>query len=329
MDEIDWIKNTKKAIIFIMKIVSIFIGILVLAGVVCVIREGINKTTIMPIIIFVCIGIGIIFFEILMYGIIYIIYKIMYGGQKKIGFKKEYLREISKECTPAIASLIYDLKVDVYKDYTATVLHLYSKGYINIFENNEICKIEINKNKDISALQGHERYVIDCLSNREKFDENLFKEILLDNARSKNLLTKEKESKFFRVLILIIISLAIVVGSYFINKKAFVATSTVFIGIAFGILFIKFSVKNGMMQATVVDTLYKRTATGEKKARELQALKRFISEYTLIKEKNIEHVQILEEYIPYAIALGEAKNIEEYIKSNTAYRNLIYNRKEK
>ena len=48
---------------------------------------------------------------------------------------------------------------------------------------------------------------------------------------------------------------------------------------------------------------------------------------TLIKDKEIDYVQILENYIPYALSLGEADIVEEFIKYNEEYRDLIYNRK--
>ena len=38
-------------------------------------------------------------------------------------------------------------------------------------------------------------------------------------------------------------------------------------------------------------------------------------------------MQILEDYIPYALALDEADVVEEFIKYNEEYRNLIYDRK--
>ena len=46
----------------------------------------------------------------------------------------------------------------------------------------------------------------------------------------------------------------------------------------------------------------------------------------MISEKDIEHVKILDEYIPYAISLEEDKNIEKFIKGNKQYKALIYNK---
>jgi len=68
----------------------------------------------------------------------------------------------------------------------------------------------------------------------------------------------------------------------------------------------------------------KRTPKGKNEARLWKGFKKYIHDYTLISEKDIEHMTILNEYIPYAIALDEAKNIEKFIAEDENYRNLIY-----
>ena len=250
MDEIDWIKNTRKAIVVMAKGISIFIGIFVLLQLVLMLRDGITDYNVMVITVLIGIGVSIILFIVLAFAILYIIYKIVYGGQKQIILDKEYIREICKEYTPAIVSLVYDLKVEVYKDYTATMLELYNKGYLNIFDNNKISKIEINKEKDFSSLKEHEKYLIDCINNEKEFDENIFKEVLIREAQSSGLLTNKKESKIFKILKLVLIFLSIVIVSYLINKILFY--------VVFTTIALALAVYIGLIE-TIVDTFYKRT----------------------------------------------------------------------
>lgn len=323
MDEIDWIKQTKKAIRFITKIIMIMIGIVLLLTIIPILN---NETeAIINFIMFAAMGVGMIIFILLAYGAFYIAYKILYGSNKNVIIKEEYLREIAVEYSPRISSLVYDLKVDVYKDYTATILHLYNKGYINIFEKNKISKIEIKKEKDSSILQEHEKYVLECLAKEKKFDDNRFKEILIRDAQRRNLLTTEKQGKTLKILLLIVMAIIFLITSYFINKILFGIVFTIIFSIVYTFGMLMFLKREKSIE-TIVDTSYKRTKKGEQLSRNLTALKKFLNEYTLIKDRSIEHVQVLNEYIPYAIALGEAKNIEEYIKSNSAYRKLIYNK---
>ena len=69
---------------------------------------------------------------------------------------------------------------------------------------------------------------------------------------------------------------------------------------------------------------YKMKLKWEKENETVKAFKNYLDKYTLIKEKEINHIEILERYIPYALVLGETENVEEYIKQNEKYRNLIY-----
>ena len=67
-----------------------------------------------------------------------------------------------------------------------------------------------------------------------------------------------------------------------------------------------------------------RTSKGEKEATLWKGFKNYIHDYTLISDKDIKHMEILHEYIPYAIALEEADCIEKFIAQNEKYRKLIY-----
>ena len=79
----------------------------------------------------------------------------------------------------------------------------------------------------------------------------------------------------------------------------------------------------------ITNTKYVRTKKGKELAMTLNGIKNYMKEYTLINEKNLDYMRILEEYIPYALVLNEANAIEEFIKSNEEYRDLIYNIKKR
>lgn len=72
----------------------------------------------------------------------------------------------------------------------------------------------------------------------------------------------------------------------------------------------------------------KHTKKGKQELKKIKAFKKFIQDYTLMEEKDIGHVQTLEEYIPYSLSLGMSPQVEEYIKKNEIYRNLIYKGRE-
>ena len=67
-----------------------------------------------------------------------------------------------------------------------------------------------------------------------------------------------------------------------------------------------------------------RTKSGKIEAKRWKGFKNFINDYTLIKDKDIKDVVLLEEYLSFAVAVGEANKIEKFIIKNEVYRKLIY-----
>ena len=131
MDEIEWIKSTKKFIKLVTIIVIVFAIIFL---VITLIRNIINdewKYISKDLLVAFIIGVPIPVLLTICYIIMYIIEKVINSGRKVVNFNKSYIRDLPRNCSPAISSLVYDLKIDVYKDYTATILYLCT---INMYE---------------------------------------------------------------------------------------------------------------------------------------------------------------------------------------------------
>ena len=325
MDEIDWIKSIKK----ILLIIGITFGAIgIFFAIVALLQSSTNEWEYTKGLLFVALSIGIGVPTII--GICYLImilfFKILNSGNTEITFDKEYIRDFPKHCSPAISSLVYDLKIDVYKDYTATILYLCTKKYIHLVKNADSYELKILEHPDYSNLGRCEKYVLDILQNKVKFDENQFKNEIIKEAQEKRLITDKKLSKKAKIaLILIFIVLSLIV-TYNISKMVFMILISIFGAILYtGCFMLKMKNEN-QINFDFVDTQYIRTKDGKNIALLLKGLKRFIKEYTLINEKEIDYIQILEDYIPYALALDEADTVEEFIKYNEEYRNLIYNR---
>jgi len=324
MDEIEWMKNTKKAVIFICKITFILILLFELVGLFGLFVNGNDLTyTINNMLLFFGIGCAIIFSLIILLFILNLLYKVVYSGNKIFIWEKEYIRDFPKDCSPAISSLLYDLKIDVYKDYTATILELYLKKYINVIHLNGQYNFEICKgNDEISNLLEHEKYVLYCITNKSKFDENKFKQLIIKDAQNSNFITNIKDINLKKLIIIIFIPLMLIV-SYHINIIFFFALLIIILSLIYTISMIN-KISNSENIVLHLDTNYRRTKKGNEKAIQLSALKQFIHDYTLIKDRPIDYVQILEEYIPYALSLDEADQVEDFIKTNDIYRHLIY-----
>lgn len=326
MDEIDWIKNTKKAFILFSKV---FGGFAIFFATIALVAGLKNEWRYTKALLFIAllIGVGLPTILGLFYLIINIFLKIINSGRTIINFDKEYIRDLPKHCSPAISSLIYDLKIDVYKDYTATVLYLCIKKYINLIKDGDFYKVKVGEEKNISNLGRCEKYVLEIITNRNKFDENQFKKEIIKEAQEKELITDKKHSKTSKIILILIFVAALLIITFNISKILFTICISILGAILYAGYLILIMNKGNQINLEVVNTEYIRTEDGKNIALLLKGLKRYINEYTLIKDKEIDYIHILENYIPYALVLDEADAVEDFIKNNEEYRNLIYNRK--
>ena len=94
------------------------------------------------------------------------------------------------------------------------------------------------------------------------------------------------------------------------------------------ILFYPIMLLQGMYSKEIVllcsDVKYYRTEKGIQMSKKLESFKKFLRDYTLLNEKQVEDFVLLDEYVPYGIVLGEAKEIEELIRANEKYMDFIY-----
>lgn len=326
MDEIDWIKNIKKVLILLAKVYG---GCAIFFTIIVLLASPNNDWEYTRTLLFIAliIGVGLPAIPVICYFIISIFLKILNSGRIVINFDKDYIRDLPKQCSPAISSLIYDLKIDVYKDYTATILYLCTKKYIELVKDEETYKIKIAKQQNYTDLGRGEKYVLDIIQDKNKFDENHFKKEIIKEAQEKELITNKMHSKKTKIALILILIVSSLIITYNISKLVFVFLICILGAIALAGYMIIIEKNENQIILDVVDTEYIRTKEGKNMALLLKGLKRYIREYTLIKDKEIDYIQILENYIPYALVLDEADTIEEFIKNNEEYRELIYNRK--
>ena len=332
MDEIDWIKTVKKVIVFITMISMGIVALVIIAssiGRILSNNPSWDQRDFDIMILLLMIGLVPTLILGLCYIILTIIEKILNSGRIVVNFNKEYIRDLPKHCSPAICSLIYDLKIDVYKDYTATVLYLCTHKYIELEKEDNTYKVKLGTQKDYSDLGRCEKYVLNIITNKMKFDANEFKQEIVKEAQEKQLITDRKHSKKTKIFLILIVSIILLIITYNISKIVFLILTSILGAILYaGYMMLKMKYEN-QIDINIVDTEYIRTEDGKKLAQLFKGLKRYIKEYTLIKDKEIDYIQILEDYIPYAISLDEADTVEEFIKHNEQYRDLIYNRNRK
>lgn len=233
----------------------------------------------------------------------------------------KYIRELPKYFPPAIASFLLDLNLETTTDYTATIAYLISKKYIKFKENN----IDII-NSNIDSLSLHEQYVFNCITKQNKYNQEEFIKLVMSDAEQMNLIQKGRRKIHFLRNICINLILFFLLGFLYndvfttgilnqlVGILGFISEISIFAIIGYSIyLLTKYQHEN-----------YHRTKLGYIESQKWSGVKRYLHEFTLISEKNINDIILLDDYIPYSIALNEAQNIEKFIEENNIYRQLIY-----
>lgn len=322
MDEIDWMKQFKRFFKYAIIANIGFATLILISSFICyIVDKDIEWFT--TAFVFLKIATSISVFLILVYIVAYLIYKLTYV-KIDVNLGQEYIRELHNYYPPAIISLIYDLRIEVYRDYTATILYLYTKKYINISGFGEDILISKGENEEISNLSKHEIYVYECLIYKQSLDESKFKNLIIEDAQEKQVIVKGKIKSFKPFIIgLLILIISIIIGRIIGNRTFKLLVSI----IASTVIAVCWIIPYIVFILTPWDKC-RRTTKGKQELKKIKAFKNFIKDYTLIEEKDIEHIQLLEEYIPYSLSLGATPQVEEYIKQNEIYRNLIYKGRE-
>lgn len=259
-------------------------------------------------------------------GLILLIFLLVYGIIRIKKFRDTvkseiYIRDLPKDFPPAIASLLLDLKTEITTDYTATIAYLICKKYIELDDNN--VKI-INNNTSI--LQEHERYVFNCITKTEKFENNKFKDLIIEDATKMNLIKEGKKKIHFLRNFCICLIVYFIAGFWsksipqgnILNTVLFCLSVLAALS-SFGVIIVSIYLSS----IRKYEEIY-RTKLGEEESIKWKGLKNFFNNYTLMSERELRDIALYEDYIPYAISLNEAKTIEKYIENNEAYRELIY-----
>lgn len=248
-----------------------------------------------------------------------------FNNSKIIGNNsKEYIREFPNNYSPAIVSAILDLNTEVTTDYPATVLYLCNKGYLNMVQIEDSFILEDNNNKNLETLNHHELYVYNCIVNKEIFENEKFISLVKKDAINLGLVKEGKQKKYYFLRIILAIVLFFIMG--YLNDSAMFRNIFIFEFLAFLTIPLIF----GTIAWSIYDanrTLthgYIRTQKGNAQALEWIKFKNFIKDFTLLKEKDLDYVKLAGNYLPYAIALKEAKNIEKYIDTDEVYRSYLY-----
>lgn len=323
MDEIDFLKKVFKIITISFSVIAFFVLFVV-------IREIANKEVVLCALM-ICGGVYAI--DIIMYYIL----KTIFIGRNSLNYLKnnDMYRNILTNYPPAVYSFLYNKKIESYTDYTATILNLECKKYLKISDNGYDIVV---LNNDIEGLYEHEKYVMNCIMKNVQFDMVDFNRSIITDLKQADLiyLLENKENKTYRNIIgnkyiqIILIILSIMLILYLLVLNFQIMSAILICGAL--ILLYTACFRDLLSISLLVKTdgeeiKYKFTEKGKNVRKYVFGFKKYLREYTLINERKIEYKELFGNYIAYALSLGEAKVVEEFVSNNEKYRRLIYRSK--
>ncbi len=281
----------------------------------------------------------IILYIAILFGVCLFIYK----KYRNLKYQKEsyedinYLnRDISTEYPPSIVGYLFNQKLR-YKDLIADIMELYAKKIINISKSNEQGEHKIHfylqeedyRNKVTSQSQ---LYIIRTLINDNQnvnFDYRTWKQYVLEEYKIRKFAKEKNDDKSKKIILIMIICMVIIggiIGWGIGNKDGFVFMTMIvgMLGGAFIGTLVGYQFANFMKSSENTNVFL--SPYGENELKKWMKFKKFIQEYTLLRERTIEEIAIYESYIPYAIVLDvnvQYKNTKFDIFDENEFQSIV------
>lgn len=232
---------------------------------------------------------------------------------------KIYYREILDRYSPSILAYMDTMQVNYSITIISTLLYLKNKNYIDIIDNTIVKKVENFNNKE--NLGRTEKLIFDNIKdNQVKIEKDTINNIVLQDAIDKKIVVadynRNKEKIKNKIRIFVIIFIILLFLNFFINNESLfgeiIQILCIFLLPIFfitGIIyFFSYVHKNNE------NPIY-RTDLGIEINKKLEGLKNYISEYSIMDKRNVNELDLWEDYLIYSVIFNQNKKIaDEYSK---------------
>lgn len=256
-------------------------------------------------------------------------------------------REINLNYSPAFVSLLIDRNTEPHKDLLADLLNLIYKKIVTVDLENKNSTLSVNyENMKKSKISKEEKMILDHIEKigkgyKNKFDLEKFEQAVKEQFIEEGF---DKENKLKKCLIgipkLIMYGIrnwavfALMVTLIWAVSYTCIAVMTNFsklngnvifislfwyifmaVAIIFIIMLLKWLLKR---LKNIIKSPIVLSDKGKQEYRKILKFKYYLDEYTLIKDKDLKYMAILDWYIPYAISVntnkGYKKDIDKIMK---------------
>jgi len=229
------------------------------------------------------------------------------------GKYKGYYKEIIDNYSPAILAYVDSFEIK-NKDIISTLLDLKLRKYIDI-NNKEIVLL----NNNLDDLNDSEKYLIQNINN---YSLTTFESLVIDKAINQGLL-EEKDNikkKIKQKVIILILGFILAQVLFHMAPESFSIVVNPFVGILIVIGSISIVVLGLFYPVYAIIYLlsymsksklmpYVRTKNGNIINTNLEGLKNYIKDYSLLKERKYEELELWEEYLIYSVLFEQNEKI--------------------
>ncbi len=214
----------------------------------------------------------------------------------------QYYREVLSSYSPAELNYVYSANTQFPKDAVTTLLSLKLKKIIDL--NNENNTITILK--DDANISNSEKYVLNKIKDEKlkNFEPIKYQQIVQEDVENKHLTnkgSKKNMSAFSMLFIAIIIILLFFIIVFALPSEGILGfISVILIPLIFIILSLGIP---GIILYCILRTYnpYKLSKEGKQLRKKLLGLKNYITQFSLLQEKDIKDLIVWEDYLIYSI----------------------------
>lgn len=241
-------------------------------------------------------------------------------------FNEIYFRDINNEYSQAVVGYLVNNKAVELSDFKATILDLIRREYITYIKEENMLILE-DANKVSDKLSSNESYLIDILFNKmgngekvslkqmsdyslllhsEEFRKDFYQWIHLVREEVKSHSLYEDKKMNIEKKLIIGIPIIIAIPMIIIFKLPYILISE---EVERSMLYLSFVVLLNLITMTYMATVDKKTRKGIECYTKWKALKRYISDFAVMNEKEINQIKIWDRYLVYAMTFGLTKEI--------------------
>lgn len=246
-------------------------------------------------------------------------------GLSKADFNKniDYYRDILDVKSPLIIGFIDDMNLEISeKELVSELLYLHENKIID-FQNDRIIKLNHGNTDDL--LMSDRLFLSKIIDGKLKIKDDSFflmrlrGEILQESKNKFGLVCNKKENYDKHIAICFILMFF----GAFLKKVDFISDIISYIFVLIPLMYLNIlwtcktieSGKESKENLLIKIDVRKRTKEGEMLNKKIEGLKLFLKDYSLLKEKGTDSINIWGDYIIYSVLFGQnQKIVEEYKK---------------